>query len=89
MASDIVSNTLSVSENEPQEYSETNETNESNQSLTKRRNVGGKKQGDIWLYVNQGSNLGRDMIKLVVNIVLFHGKEVDLMICACILLDNV
>jgi len=60
---DIVSNTLSVSENEPQEYSETNETNESSQSLTKRRNVGGKKQGDIWLYFNQGSSLGRGHYK--------------------------
>ncbi|CAG8656521.1 10126_t:CDS:2 [Cetraspora pellucida] len=36
--SQTASNTFSVSENEPQEYSETNETNESSQSFTKRRN---------------------------------------------------
>ncbi|CAG8642914.1 20684_t:CDS:2 [Dentiscutata erythropus] len=74
--SETASNTFSISENEPQEYSETNETNESSQSLTKRINIGGKKQEDIWLYVNQGISLGRDIIKLVVNIVLFHGKEI-------------
>ncbi|CAG8824547.1 19938_t:CDS:1, partial [Dentiscutata erythropus] len=61
--SETGSNTFSISENEPQEYSETNESNESSLLLTKRRNVSGKKQGDIWLYVNQGVSLGRRYYK--------------------------
>ncbi|CAG8678155.1 6641_t:CDS:2, partial [Gigaspora rosea] len=61
--SETASNTFSVSKNEPQEYSKTNETSESSQSLTKRKNVSGKKQGDIWLYVNQGISLGRGHYK--------------------------
>ncbi|CAG8778934.1 10301_t:CDS:1, partial [Gigaspora rosea] len=61
--SEADSNTFSVSENEPQEYSETNETSESSQSLTKHKFVSGKKQGDIWLYVNQGISLGRGHYK--------------------------
>ncbi|CAG8653733.1 8443_t:CDS:2, partial [Dentiscutata erythropus] len=61
--SETASNIFSISENKPQEYSETNETNESSQLLTKCRNISGKKQGDIWLYVNQGISLGQEHYK--------------------------
>ncbi|KAF0441178.1 zinc finger bed domain-containing protein 1-like [Gigaspora margarita] len=61
--SETASNTFSVSENKPQEYSETNETSRSNQSLAKCKYVSGKKQGDIWLYVNQGISLDRGHYK--------------------------
>ncbi|CAG8651393.1 9749_t:CDS:2 [Dentiscutata erythropus] len=55
--SETGSNIFSISENELQEYSETNESSESSLLLTKHRNISGKKQGDIWLYVNQGVSL--------------------------------
>ncbi|CAG8758899.1 21640_t:CDS:2 [Cetraspora pellucida] len=50
--SETGSNTFSISENEPQKYSETNESSESSLLLTKRRNVSGKKQGWCSIYVN-------------------------------------
>ncbi|CAG8688752.1 624_t:CDS:2, partial [Gigaspora margarita] len=61
--SETASNTFSVGENEPQEYSETNETSGSNQSLAKCKYVSGKKQGDIWLYIDQEKTLTKKKVK--------------------------
>ncbi|CAG8805164.1 6840_t:CDS:1, partial [Gigaspora rosea] len=55
-------NTFSTSENEQQEFSEQSELSQSS-NKTKRKHASGKKQGDIWSYINKGAALGHGHYK--------------------------